>query len=383
MSHRAVAAAATGNVSTSMVVFLLGSMSPLIRQELGFSERALGAAITCYFVSSAVLSVSAGRLCQRIGYWRALQVAVVISSTAAFTLGLLSTSWGHVVLAMALAGAGNALVQPASNVALAREVQLSDQGQAFGLKQSAGPSAVFIAGLAVPAVALTVGWRWAFAIIGITSIATWILARGQISRDVSTPVNIDSPDLPAPVLWRLALGIILAVAAAGGLTAFYVESAVAQGHSAAAAGSWLAFGSVASIGVRIIFGRRSDYHPSRHLVSVSWMLIVGAFGVSLLGFSAALPVLALATVLAFGGGWGWPGIYQHGVVHLNPANPGAATGVAMVGVFLGGVIGPVSFGWLIEHGSYRSVWAIAGAALLISAGMNRRLDARIRGLSPL
>jgi 4-diphosphocytidyl-2-C-methyl-D-erythritol kinase len=46
---------------------------------------------------------------------------------------------------------------------LARRVEVARRATAFAVKQSAIPAAMLLGGLAVPALALTVGWRWAFA----------------------------------------------------------------------------------------------------------------------------------------------------------------------------------------------------------------------------
>ena len=62
----------------------------------------------------------------------------------------------------ALSAAANALGQLASNAALARHVPAHRQGLSFGVKQAAIPVSTLLAGAAVPTIALTAGWRWAF-----------------------------------------------------------------------------------------------------------------------------------------------------------------------------------------------------------------------------
>ena len=63
---------------------------------------------------------------------------------------------------LALGAAANALGQLASNAALAQHVPARRQGLSFGVKQAAIPVSTLLAGAAVPTVALTAGWRWAF-----------------------------------------------------------------------------------------------------------------------------------------------------------------------------------------------------------------------------
>jgi MFS family permease len=63
---------------------------------------------------------------------------------------------------LGLSAAANALGQLSSNSALARHVPAHRQGLSFGVKQAAIPVSTLLAGAAVPTIALTAGWRWAF-----------------------------------------------------------------------------------------------------------------------------------------------------------------------------------------------------------------------------
>ena len=71
--------------------------------------------------------------------------------------------------------------QLASNTSLSRQVPAGRQGLSFGVKQAAIPVSTLLAGAAVPVVALTVGWRWAFVLA-----ACWLAAIGSCR-----PVNAD------------------------------------------------------------------------------------------------------------------------------------------------------------------------------------------------
>ncbi|MST35344.1 MFS transporter, partial [Acidimicrobiaceae bacterium USS-CC1] len=59
-------------------------------------------------------------------------------------------------------GLANGAMQPAVNLLLARTVDDRRQGLAFGVKQAAIPTSTLLSGLAVPALALTVGWHVAY-----------------------------------------------------------------------------------------------------------------------------------------------------------------------------------------------------------------------------
>ena len=58
-----------------------------------------------------------------------------------------------------VAGWGNGVGQPASNDLIARAVSSTRHGLAYGTKQAAIPLATMVAGIAVPVVAIPLGWR--------------------------------------------------------------------------------------------------------------------------------------------------------------------------------------------------------------------------------
>ena len=83
-------------------------------------------------------------------------------------------------VAILLCGAWcNVMGQLASNLTLSRSVPAHRLGLSFGVKQAAIPLATLLAGAAVPAVALTVGWRWAYVIAsGLAVLALLGAPRG-------------------------------------------------------------------------------------------------------------------------------------------------------------------------------------------------------------
>ena len=99
---------------------------------------------------------------ERIGPHRGMRLAA--AGSAASLLGV--ALWPVLERAGRLPrprGLANAVSHPAANLSLAREVPAGRQGLSFGIKQAAIPVATLLAGLAVPTIAVTLGWRWAFA----------------------------------------------------------------------------------------------------------------------------------------------------------------------------------------------------------------------------
>jgi predicted MFS family arabinose efflux permease len=253
------------------------------------------------------------------------------------------------------------------------------------VKQSGVPFATFLAGLAVPSIALTAGWRWAYvAAAGVALVAAIAVpvsapagSWGSASRPAGGTVA-GAGRLPLRVMVVLAIGVALAAAAAATLGAFFVSAGVEAGLSESTAALTLTLGSALGIAVRLSAGVLADRRSGGHLRSVTAMLFLGSFGYLLFAFGR--PGIMLAGVpLAFGAGWAWPGLFNLAVVLANPASPGAATGITQTGTYMGAVLGPLLFGFLAEHLSFGWAWIVAAllgwtaaAAMWTGRGMLRR-----------
>jgi predicted MFS family arabinose efflux permease len=224
-----------------------------------------------------------------------------------------------------------------------------------------------LAGLAVPLVAMTVGWRWAFAGAAALALCVALLVPKGEKRDTTRRVkDARAGDVSLAPLVLLALGIGLGSAAANPLGAFVVESAVAAGIGMGAAGLLLALGSAAGIVVRVVFGYLADRLNSGRLRLVAGMLGVGTVGFVLLA-SGSAPLLVVGVTIAFAAGWGWPGLFNFAVVKSNPGAPAAATGITQTGASSGAAVGPLAFGLLVEEISFATAWLTSGAVAVLAA----------------
>ena len=106
------------------------------------------------------------------------------------------------------------------------------------------------------------------------------------------------------------------------------------------------------------------------------LLAVGTLGFALLAVQAPW-ALVLGTFVAFGAGWGWPGLFNFAVVVRNPGSAAAATGITQTGVYAGAGIGPLVFGQIVERVSLPAAWFTAAAAAALAAlivARSRRLE---------
>src|SRR5215211_6393810 len=208
--------------------FLTGGLAVQIRDELDFGSAALGLAVAAFFASSSLASAAMGRLVERIGSHRGMRLAATASAASLLGVALLAGSWAGLVACLVLGGLANAVLHPATNLSLAREVSAGRQGLSFGVKQAAIPAATLLAGLAVPSVAVTFGWRWAFAGGAALALAVAAFVPAGTPGGVVRRLKVEKDARVAPLV-LLALGIGLGSTATAPLGSFLVESSVAAG----------------------------------------------------------------------------------------------------------------------------------------------------------
>lgn len=367
----------TGLVLVALPIFMVGGLAVQIRQDLGFTESELGAAVTIGFLAGALAAPFAGRLADRLGPKTSVNIGTLLSATSLLGLGLIVRSWPTLVVFLGIAGMGIAITDPGLAILVDRAIPSQRQGLAFGIKEASIPAATLLAGLAVPAIALTAGWRWAFA-LGVVPLAIVVLllpgvarARAPISDsdltiDPDQPLEALAPSSHRRAIIYAAIGAALGTTAASGVGVFLTESAVAMGVSPAGAGLLLALGSVAGIVARISAGVAADRIGGIQFRLISLMLAVGAVTIAL-GGTGSTTLLIVGTLGTFTGGWAWTGVFFLSLIKANPQTPGAAAGVGTFSLGLGNAAGPLLFGIAAESMSFQAAWIGAGVVAGLGA----------------
>lgn len=367
---------ASGLVLAALPLFMVGGLAVQIKEEFGFAEATLGAAVTIGFVVGALTAPFGGRLADRIGPKATLYLGSTLSVLALCGLGLFTTGWGLLVAFLCLAGLAVAITDPGLAILVDRAIPLARQGLAFGIKEASIPAATLAAGIAVPAIALTVGWRWAFAVGAIPWVVVLVLLPGLDARPRAKPSyepGVDPPKVTGSKRQALLLAsaaAALGTAAASGVGIFLTDSAVAMGVSPAGAGILLATGSVAGIVARVGTGVMADRTGGPQFKLIAMMLAAGALTMALGGTGNNL-LLVLGTIGAFTGGWAWTGIFFLSLVKTNPDRPGAVAGIGTAGLGVGNAAGPLMFGLVAQSFGFGMAWlgaaVVAGLAAVLMA----------------
>lgn len=354
--------------------FLVGALAVSLRSELGFGPEALGGAVAWFFVTTATVAPKLGRSVERLGVRASL---VVGAAGSALSLLGVAVAPGYILLlaALTVGGVANAILQPAVNASLSHRIPGDRLGLAIGIKQSSIPTATLLGGLAVPTLGVTIGWRWTFAAAALLAAANGLVAWCAHDDGPATPGRVTARPRRVHAiphqrsLLILTAGGFLAAAAATTLGAFLVDGGVAIGLTEASAGLLFAWSSVFGLVTRVAVGWAADHFPTRSRYgTITAMLLVGAPGFLLLA-SEIPAAYAVGAFLAYGAGWGWPGLFHFTVVSQYPSMPAAATGMIQSGVAAGAGLGPLVFGFIAGMASYEAAWRSAGLLCLVSAGL--------------
>jgi predicted MFS family arabinose efflux permease len=287
-----------------------------------------------------------------------------LASISLLGIAVAARSLWSLVAILTLGAGANAAGQLASNTSLARHVPPRRQGLSFGVKQTAIPVSTLLAGLAVPVVALTWGWRWAFVLAAVVAAGAILLVPKE--NDDERRARGRHAERATGALVVVGVAATLAAAAANALGTFLVDSAVARGIAPGPAGLSLTLGSAVCVVARIGGGWQADRRPDRQVGVIAVLLATGAVGLLLLAVPGSLP-LVIGVVLGFGFGWSWPGLMNFAVVRLHPRAPAAATSITQTGVYAGGCIGPLGLGAVAAAAGYPVMWVVAAVAMVGAA----------------
>jgi len=360
-----ISVVALATVSSVFPGLASGSLAVQASQDLGISEGTWGWTLSAFFLGAATGSVALGRLAQRIGPRRQLLGTTAGSAAVLLLIATVASSFTAIVLLLVLAGLINSAAQTAVNLALTN-ADLPRLGVAIATKQSAMPAASMLGGLAVPALALTLGWRWAYAMGSVVAaiacvgvyfvIAPGIPARTAKSRTTETSSRI---------LVGVAVASFLMAYTSGAINAWTVSSGVDAGLSEGVAGLALSAAAATGICLRLVAGTRLDSSATPPFTMAARIFVVGVTGMALLALR--LPGLhVVAALMAFGGGWIWPAFTNFAIVRANPTSAARATGTTQTGVYIGVMTAPVTTGVLVDRVGYPTMWLVVASVGVVA-----------------
>ena len=368
--RRALAAAITPYIACSMPIFLTATMAIRLKEDLGIGEEALGALLSIFSVGAAVTAPIMGRLAERLGPGPSLRLASALSGAVMLSIAIIAQSWLAIAGLLVAGGIAATLMQSSSNLWLARTIEDRRMGLAFGLKQSGGPTAALLAGVAVPILALAFGWRWTFAGFGAFAVLAVLSVPRTGLRGVGRTAPSREGDVDLGPLLVLTAAAAVSTALSAAFTGFAVTAAVQQGGtSESAAGVVFALGALTGVATRVALGHWVDRRPGTRFGVPAMLVGAGALGFAVLSQGSGSPLaFMIAVPFSFATVWGWVGVFNYAVTRSNATSPAAATGITLVGSNVGVIVGPTVFGFLLAR-SFTVAWLTAAVGSLVGAAL--------------
>ena len=375
---RIVGAVSAAHFVSHYYILLLAPLLPFVRAEYGVSYTEIGFAFAAFNVVSTVLQTPVGFLVDWLGA-RILLIAGLAIGASAFTVAGLVDSFWVMVAMFALAGVGNTVYHPADYALLSHHVSSDRIGQAFSVHTFAGMLGSAVAPASLLLMQSLWGWRGAFVGAGLLgfAVAAVLLAvhESPDAKITAAPPRAASDTSPAgwrlllsaPILLNLVFFVLLAMMSGGvynysvvALGALY-GTAVSTANIALSGNLLLAAAGVLAGGVLV--GR-----TKRHG-------LVAALGLAAIGLTIALvanvdlgtlPLIATMTVSGFFFGVIMPSRDMIVREVTPPGSFGKVFGFVTTGFNIGGIISPLIFGAIMDHGSPKLVFLLVAAFSLIA-----------------
>ncbi len=360
-----------------------------VRAEYDVSYTELGFAIAVFNVVSAIFQTPAGFLADRVGPFAVLIAGLAIEAVAFALCGVVHSYWFMVAM-FGIAGLGNTVFHPCDYALLSHHIAGERVGRAFSIHTFSGMFGSAAAPAGMLFLESLIGWRGAFIAAGIAGvIVTLILlvqrkdyaegphiaARAKAQEGEKT--NNRELLMSAPILRSFAFFTLLAATAVGIQNYSVVALHDLFGTTSGIANNALTTNLLlSSIGV-LVGGIMVTRVRNHSLVAA---IGIGIAGLSILVIGLSGPsTFLLFAVMGIGG-------FASGVIMPSrdmivrevtpPGSFGTVFGFVTTGFNVAGVVFPVVFGALMDHGSPRLVFIVSAlcslAAVLTVIGGKRR-----------
>jgi MFS family permease len=353
---------------------------PLLRDTMGVGFVELGLALTLFNVVSGVTQAPMGFAVDRYGSRRVLVAGLALGGGALVLLGL-SPTYPMLLAAAALLGLANAVYHPADYEMLSRGIGETRIGRAFSIHTFSG----YLGGAIAPAMMLGLAALGGLsaALIGAGVLALVTALPLALAKDATAPA-------PGSTAARAAAGSSQAGAGAGNagvvtggvlaMTGFFMlislsgggiqgfsVVALTEGHGTAFAAATMglsAFLLMSAVGV-LAGGVIAD-RTRRHGAVAAIGFGAGAALVAVVGL-VPLPGWLLVPVLGAAGFCTGIIAPSRDMMVRAAAPPGAVGrvfGIVSTGFNIGGAIGPVIYGWLMDARMPLAVFAVSVGFML-------------------
>jgi FSR family fosmidomycin resistance protein-like MFS transporter len=377
----AVAAKVSAAHFTSHVYYLvLPPLFPLLKEQLHVGYVELGLAVTLFNVLTVLLQTPMGFAVDRFDA-RSILVGGLCLGGFAYLLFAGFPTYPCLLVAAALAGIGNAVYHPADYSILSAAISPSRIGRVFSLHLFAGYFGSAIAPALVLFLAAIEGFRVAIAVVGCVAffvavpLVLDILKRSAHARKVKAasrpqpPAAMPSVRLLTPAVLSLTGFFALISLSTTGINNFagpglQGSQAMSLGAANAALTGFLFASALGVLAGGMIADRTIHHNAVAAIGFVATAILVLLVAVLSL---PGLAVIALLTTAGFCSGLIQPSRDMMVREAVPEGAAGRVFGIVTTGFNIGAAIGPVIFGFVLDHGRPAWIFGITAGFMAITA----------------
>ena len=352
---------------------VLPMLFPVLKDRFGVSYTELGAMMTMMWTVSGLCQTAAGFMVDRHGARTVLHAGIALMA-GSYVLMSMAPNFIMLLACAALAGAGNSVFHPADYSILTARISAARVGRAYSIHTFCGNIGWILAPTVVLALEHAFGWRGALAgvgLIGLVFLGFMMLQGDMLPNDnqASRALEGDKTSQPLPVSVLLSLPVLLCFAY---FTMLALSSAALQGFlptvlnalhgtpmevAGTALTAYLVGQGVGILtgGVVADRGVRPDYIVAVGLAIAAALIV--AVGQVNWGATGLIGLLALSGFFA---GTTTPSrdLLVRGAAPRG--STGSVFGFVYSGLDIGGAIGPLVIGMMLDNGHPEYVfWYVA------------------------
>jgi MFS family permease len=390
---RAIAVVSAAHFVNHFQNLVLPPLFPLLKAQLGIGFVELGFALTVANILSVAAQLPVGFLVDKAGSRVMLVLGLAVSALAYIAFAL-SLSYAWLLIAMALLGLANSAFHPADYAILSAQVPPARVGRAFSIHTFAGFLGNAVAPVTMLAIAASFGLKTAMIAAGAVALvaaAPLLLVRGIDNRQPAihaggTGATIGLAQVLTPSIIFLTGFFALLSLSGSGISNFSVVAlGSAFGTPVALASLALtiylamqALGVLAGGFIADMTRRHAEVAAIGYAINACIVLAIGTMGLG------AAPLVAAMGCAGLLGGLIMPSRDMLVRAAAPPGAMGRTFGIVTSGFNIGGMVGPLMFGFIMDHGAPRWVFGASVIVMItvaLTALVGDRRSARRRALA--